>query len=132
MPYNYGFDAEFYDIEVLKYGSDHGIDLAKSVVINANFIPRNSDVNARTVVPAGTIMALSATNPKTVVPYGTSGASTIVGVLVRSIDIIAAATAGNEPAAVYWHSVVFATSAIVGFTQYQTQLRAALNTCKFE
>lgn len=132
MPFNTGFSAQFYDYEVLKYASAMGIDNLRHVVINANFVPQNTTANQRTVVRAGTIMALSATNAKTVVPFGTSNASTIVGVLARSIDILVSATAGNEPAAVFWHGCVFATSAIVGFTQYATQVIAALNTCKFE
>lgn len=129
MPWNYGFSAQFYDINPLKYTA--GDELAKSVVINANEVTMSTDPNLRTVIPAGTIMRISNTNPKQVAPY-TGAGGVIVGVLKRSVDIMTNATKGCEPAAVYWHGAIFATQFIVGFTAYSAALATALPGCKFE
>jgi hypothetical protein len=128
MAWNFGFSAQFYDIEPLKYAA--GDEMAKAVVIDANQITLNVDPNQRTVVPAGTVMRISTGNPKQVMPY--NGTGTIVGILKRSVDILTAATKGCEPGAVYWHNAVFATQYVVGFTQYSANIIAALGGCKFE
>lgn len=128
MPWNVSRTAQFYDKEVLKFPA--GLDAIKSVVLNANFFSQTTDRDARTVVPAGTILKLSATNNKTVVEYNGSG--TVLGILARPVDLIAAATAANEPSPMFFHQCVFATSAIVGFTNYASAAVNTLSTCKFE
>ena len=128
MAWNYGFSAQFYDIEVLKYTT--GDELRRNVVIDANQITLNADPNQRTVIPAGTVMRISPGNPKQVSPYNGSG--TIVGILAKSVDILTNATKGCEPGAVFWHNAVFATQSIVGFTQFITTYVNAFPTCKFE
>jgi hypothetical protein len=127
MPFNYKKTASWVDKEVLKYPA--GLDAIKSAVLDAtNFVV--SDPSARTVVPAGTIMKLSSTNTTQYVEYNGSG--TIKGILRKPIDLVAAVTEGDAPAALYFHGCVFATSAIVGFTQYASALVNDLKTCKFE
>ena len=64
--------------------------------------------------------------------YGTSNGSTIDGILVRSVDILAATTSNNTPAAIYRFGAIFKTTAIVGFTHHSAALATALPTCRFE
>jgi hypothetical protein len=129
MPYNYSRSASWVDKEVLKFPA--GLDAIKSVVLDAtNFGSLVTDPSARNVVPAGTILKFSLTNTTQYVAYNGSG--TIAGILRKPIDLVAAVTEGDAPAAMYFHGCVFATSAIVGFTNYASALVNDLKTCKFE
>lgn len=125
MPFNISRSAQFYDKEVLAYPQPNL--LAKSVVLDANAFAQSS--TGRTVVPAGTVLKLSTTLSTRYVEYNGSGR--IEGVLTRAVDLLAQATAGNEPAAMFFHEAVFATTAIVGFTTYASALVSTMNTCKF-
>lgn len=129
MPYNYKKTASWVDKEVLKYPA--GLDAIKSIVIDATDFTV-SDPSARTVIPAGTIMKLSSTNTSQYVAYTGGAAGTIKGILRKPIDLVAAVTEGDAPAALYFHGCVFATTAIVGFTLYASALVNDLKTCKFE
>jgi hypothetical protein len=128
MPFNVSRSSQFYDKEVLKYPQMNL--LARSVVLDANAFAQNSDPNQRTVVEAGTILKFSVTLATRYVAYNGSG--TIQGILTRPVDLLAQATGGNEPAAIFFHEAVFATTAIVGFTQYASALVSSMPTCKFE
>lgn len=129
MPFNVSRSAQFYDKEVLKFPT--GLDAIKSVVLDATDVGTIVvDSGARNVVPAGTILKLSATNTTQYVKYNGSG--TITGILARPVDILAQSTAADEAAPMLFHQSVFATRAIVGFTQYASALVSTLNTCKFE
>lgn len=125
MPFNITRSASFYDKEVLAYPQPNL--LAKSVVLDANAFTQST--TGRTVVPAGTILQHSVTLATRYVEYDGSG--DVEGVLTRAIDLLAQATAGNEPAAMFFHEAVFATTAIVGFTTYASALVSTLDTCKF-
>ena len=129
MPSNLSRSAQFFDKEVLAYPQANL--LTRSIVIDATTIPQAVGKDARTVVPAGTIMALSATNAKVSTPY--TGTGSIQGILTRAVEILASATAANEGAAVFWHEAVFATTAIVSFTQYASALLSTplINSCKY-
>jgi len=128
MPFYISRSAQFYDKEVLKY-PQLGL-IKKSVVLDATMIALSTSPDTRTVVPAGTILKLSATNSSRYVAYDGVGAPK--GVLTRQVDILASSTAGNEPAAMFFHEAVFATTQIVGFTQYASALISSLPTCRFE
>lgn len=129
MPFMVSRTAQFYDKEVLKFPT--GLDAIKSVVLDATDTGTWTYVgDARNVLPAGTILTLSATNTTQYVKYAGSG--TIAGILSRPVDLLAQATAGDEPAPMFFHQCVFATSAIVGFTSYASALVSTLTTCKFE
>ena len=128
MPYNVSRESSFFDKEILKY-PQAGL-LLRSVVIDANAVAQDPDKNKRTVVPAGTIMKLSATYANRHVPYNGSG--TVQGILAQPIDLIASATNANEPAAIYFHQAVFATTKIVNFTLYASALRTTMTSCRFE
>lgn len=128
MPFNVSRTAQFYDKEVLKFPA--GLDAIKSGVLDATLVAQSSDPNARTVVPAGTILKLSATNSKRYTEYDGSGV--IRGILTRPVDLLSRATASNEPIAIFFHQCVFSTNAIVGFTNYASALVSTLTTCKFE
>lgn len=127
MPFNYELSAQWVDKEVLKFPA--GLDAIKSVVIDATNVAVTA--GERNIMPAGTILKLSATNTKKYVAY--DGTGTIQGILRRPVDIVARVTEGDAPAAMYFFGCVFATSAIVGFTQYASALVADLgNYNKFE
>ena len=137
MPFNVNRETAFYDKEVLKY-PQLGL-IKKSVVLDATAVAQNSDPDGRTVVPAGTVLMLSVTNSNRYVPYDGTGEDTnpggvVKGVLSRYVELLARSTAANEPAAMYYHEAVFATTQIVGFTQYASAIvsSSAFNTCKFE
>jgi hypothetical protein len=128
MPFNIRRSAQFYDKEVLKF-PQLGL-IAKSVVLDATAFVMNTDPDGRTVVEAGTILKLSATNASRYVQF--DGTGSVKGVLTRQVELLARSTAGNEAAAMFFHEAVFATTQIVGFTQYASAVVSSLPTCKFE
>ncbi len=125
MPWNLTRSGQFIEKEVLKYAT--GRELADSVVVDANAFAMPSSRESRNIIPAGTILKLSATDPTKVVEYNGSG--TIKGILAHSVEIMASSSAGVEPAPMYFHSAVFATSSIVGFTAYASAVASSLPTC---
>ena len=124
MPFNVTRTSQFYDKEILKY-PQAGL-LARSVVLDANAFALTTTPDQRTVVPAGTVLKFSATYARRYVKY--DGTGTIQGVLTRAVDLVAQATAGSEPAAMFFKDAVFATSAIVDFTLYASALVSTLGT----
>lgn len=130
MPWNVKRSAQFIEKEILKLGSFTDVAQIKSVVLDGNAFPMPADRDARNVVPAGTILKLSPTAPTKYVQF--DGTGSIKGILAHSVEILASATAGDEPAPMFYHLCVFATDAIVGFTQHAAALVSALPTCKFE
>ena len=113
--------------EILKFPV--GLHAVKSVVLDGNTFSVNSD-GTRTIVPAGTILKISASNTNMYQAYNGSG--TIQGILAHDVDLSVQSTPGSEPAPMFFHGCVFATTAIVGFTQYAASLVTAMPTCKFE
>jgi hypothetical protein len=127
VPWQVKRSGQFLDIEVLKYPA--GLDAIASVVLDANAFPMPADRNARNVVPAGTILALSQTDPTKHVAY--TGAGRAEGILAHGVEFLVSATEGQEPAPMFFHSCVFATPAIVGFTTYISAVVAGMPTCRF-
>lgn len=128
MPFRVTRSVTFADEkEILKFPV--GLHAVKSVVLDGNTFTVNAD-GSRTIIPVGTILKLSASNPNMYQAYNGSG--TIQGILAHNVDIAAQATTGSEPAPMFFHGCVFATTAIVGFTQYAAALVTAMPTCKFE
>lgn len=113
--------------EILKFPV--GLHAVKSVVLEASSFSVSTD-GSRYIVPAGTILKLSVTVPTQYVAY--NGTGTIQGILAHNVDLAAQATEGAEPAPMFFHGCVFATTAIVDFTQYASTLVTAMPTCKFE
>lgn len=113
--------------EILKFPV--GIQAVKSVVLDGNTLTVNAD-GSRTVVPAGTILKLSASNPNMYMAYNGSG--TIQGILAHNVDVAAQSTAGSEPVPMFFFGCVFATTAIVGFTNAAAALVTAMPSCRFE
>jgi len=129
VPFGTTKTASYADKEILKYAAQLGP--RKSVVLDAKNWPTDPEASSdRFVVPAGTILKSSVTNAKAMVPFDGSG--TIAGILAAPVDLLAKATSAMEPAAMYFHAVVFATSALVGFTNYASALVSTLDTCKFQ
>lgn len=130
MPFNASASASWADKEILKFPT--GLHAIKSGVLDGTDVgswPAPTG-NTRFFVPAGTILKFSSTNPKLYVKYNGSG--TIRGILARPIDMVANATHSEEPAPIFFHECVFATSQIVDFTLYASALVSDLKTCKFE
>lgn len=127
MPFNETQSAQFVEKELLKFPV--GLGAIKSVVLDATdfAVP---DTAVRYQVPKGTILMKSATNTDKHIEY--KGTGTIDGILRSAVDLLSRATSSCEPAAMLFHGCVFATQSIVGFTNYATNLVAALPTCKFE
>src|SRR5262245_37767384 len=114
------------DVELLKFPV--GLHAIKSVVLDGMDFPFTE--GQRNIIPKGTILKFSATNPDKMTEY--RGTGRIEGILKENIDLAARATAGSEPAPMLYHTAVFATNAIVGFTQYISALISSMPTCKFE
>lgn len=132
MPFNVSQSAEWTDKEILKFPV--GINAIKSVVLDATdsgFGLASTPPATRVVVPAGTILALSATNASAKLYVKYNGTGTIAGILGRPVDMLTNATASREPAPMYFKDCVFATLAIVGFTQYASALVADLGKAPY-
>lgn len=128
MPFNVQRSISFGDQkEILKFPV--GLHAVKSVVLEANSFAVSTD-GSRYVVPAGTILKLSVTVTNQFVKY--NGTGTIQGILAHDVDLAVQSTAGAEPVPMFYHGCVFATDAIVDFTQYASTLVTAMPTCKFE
>lgn len=129
MPFGTTKTAAYSDKEILKYAAQLGP--RENIVLDAKNWPTDPEATAvRYVVPAGTILKLSVTNAKAHVPYDGSGR--VEGILAAPIDLVARATSAMEPAAMFFHAVVFSTANLVGFTNYASAVVSTLNTCKFE
>lgn len=131
MPFRVTRNISFSDeVEILKFPV--GLNATKSVVLNAQKFDVNTQNNSvRVVVPVGTILMLSSTGVEgQYEEYDGSGS--VAGILAHNVDLAAATTEGAEPVPMYFHGCVFATTAIVGFTQYASDLVNDLPTCKFE
>jgi hypothetical protein len=130
MPWNLTRSGQFVEREILKYVS--GLEVIKSVVLDANdagfAMPVSRD--QRNVIPAGTILTKGTVDTTKYIKFAGSG--TVAGILLHSVEIMANVTAGNEPVPMIYFNAVFATPAIVGFTNYATNLVTDLNSCKFE
>lgn len=122
--------SEWVDKEILRYPT--GLHAIASVALDAmDFGNDFTDyTGVRNVIPAGTILKVSATNADKHVRYNGSG--TIAGILGRPIDLLAKATTASQAAPMFFAGAVFATEAIVGFTQYASALMNDLKTCLFK
>jgi hypothetical protein len=131
MPWNVSRSTQFVEKEILKYAQSLDGFPIKSVVLDSSgstfAMPAGS---VRNVVPAGVILKKNPAAPTKYIQY--DGTGTIEGILFHSVELLANATNADEPVPMVYHGCVFATAAIVGFTQYASQLVAALTTCKFE
>lgn len=128
MPFNVTRTVTFGgEKEILKFPV--GLHAVKSIVLDGNTFAVNTD-GSRTIVPVGTVLKISPSNTNMYTAYNGSG--TIQGILAHDVDLTTQATAGSEPSPMFFFGCVFATTAIVGFTQYAAALVSALPSCKFE
>jgi hypothetical protein len=114
--------------EILKFPV--GLHAVKSVVLDANAFAVPNPAWERYIVPVGTILKVSATNPNMYMAF--DGTGTVAGILAHDVDLAAQATAASEPVPMFFNGCIFATTAIVGFTQYAADLVADLPKCSFE
>lgn len=131
MSFNVSQSASWTDKEILKFPT--GLHQIKSIVLDGSDVgfgqPTTPGI-ARFVVPAGTILKVSATNPDKHVQY--NGTGKIDGILGAPVDMLASGTNNSAPAPMFFSGAIFATTAIVGFTQYASGLVAGLPHCDFQ
>lgn len=119
--------------EILKFPA--GLDAQESVVLQASGAP----TLASAVVGyadqkgylAGTILKL--VNPgvdNRVTKYNGSG--TIVGILADNVFFDGETTAYDKPINAFVHGCVFDKDKIIDFVTHETNLKAALFTCRFD
>jgi hypothetical protein len=123
--------ANFDEVELLKFPV--GLHAQKSIALDG--MDFTFTAGQRNIIPKGTILKVSATNPDKHTEY--RGTGTITGILGKNVDLVAQATEGVEPGAnMFFKACVFATTAIVGFTQYASALVSTLGAspyaCSFE
>lgn len=131
MPFNSSKSASITHKTCLKYPAPFGTP-RKDVVLDANDVtafPAPSD-GSRFLVPVGTILVDSTVSGKQTKYDGSNGP--IVGILSEPVDLVANVTEGYEPAAVFFHGVIFATEQIVDFTLYAADLVSDLPRCDFQ
>jgi len=123
-PSNVVQQAQYTEKEILKFPV--GLHAKKSVVLDGNAfaVPATGD---RYFVPVGTI--LKRVGDKHIAYDGTGVPA---GILARNVDLLVQATAGSEPAPMFFFGCIFATQAIVSFTQYQSALAVGLPSCRWE
>jgi len=124
MPFNAKETASRTQVEILKFPGPG--NLKKSIVLNANafVVPTTG---ARYEVPAGTILTRVGDQHEKF-----AGSGKVAGILAHNVDLLAQTTESDEPAAMWFMGVVFATQSIPEFSAYVTNLLADLNLCKFE
>ena len=138
MPWNITKTASIDEKELLRFPT--GLHAIKSVVLDgtATWLDKDGN-NLSTVLAAGGRFQIPLGYPLVkgtrggavkYQPY--AGTGTVAGILGRTIDMIAGVTENDEPVNMFFHECVFATEAIVGFTQYASALINDLKTCKFE
>lgn len=130
MPGKIQRTAQFGELEILRFPSPAAEASVLSVTLDATALTYVEGVRNR--IPAGTILMKSSTRPTRYTTYDGATGSEIEGILKSAVDYAAAATQGDEAAPMYRGFAVFATEAIVGFTQYAAALLTALPTCRFE
>src|SRR6266702_8473941 len=115
MPFNVKSVQDINEIEILRFPA-LGAPV-KSVVLDLTNaaswpVPTDKTSQFRFLIPAGTILMLSATNTTQYIKYDGSGGTTkgvIKGILATPIDAWVNTTASDEPAPMFFHTVVFAT-----------------------
>jgi len=129
MPFNYSRSGNFYEKEVLKYSL--GAEVLTSYVLDAVNASIAADTSGRFVWPAGTALKLGSTSARKLIPY--DGVGQIEGILSDMAELVATGVSSADTAvAIYRHNAVFATSKVVGFTQYASAFMSSLPTCRWE
>ncbi len=132
MPFNSSKTASIQGKTPLKYPAPFGTP-RKDVVLDANdatAFPAPADKFTRFFVPAGTILVDSTVPGKQTKYDGSNGP--IIGILSELVDLVGNVTEGYEPAAVFFHGVIFATEQIVDFTLFASDLVSDLPRCDFQ
>lgn len=133
MAWNIRKESKYVKKEILKFPA--GLDAQESVVVQASGAPEIASATigytGQKGYLAGTI--LKKINPGTddrVTKYDGSG--DIVGVLADNVFFDGETTDYDEPINMFVHGCVFNKDNIIDFATYESDLIAALYTCRFE
>lgn len=119
--------------EILKEPA--GLDAIESVVLRASGVAALASAvtgtSGKIGLRAGTILTkVSGDSQNRYKRY--TGSGTIEGILGDNIYFYDNTAASDEPADMLFHGCVFDSSKIVDFATYESALRTALNTCRFD
>lgn len=124
--------------EVLKFAT--GLEAIESVVLSAVGSSATSELASAVVgyegklgLRAGTILTkIPGDDQDRYKEFEDLAGEEITGILGDNIYFYVNSDEGDEPADMLFHSCVFNKAKIVNFDDYESDLRAALNTCRFE
>ncbi len=118
--------------EVLKFPA--GLDAIESVVLRASGVPELASavtgVTGKIGLRAGTILKrISGDSQNRYEEYDGSG--TIEGILGDNVEFYDNTSASDTPVDMLFHGCAFNYNKIIGYDDYETELKAALTTCVF-
>lgn len=133
MPFNVSRAVNSVEKEVLKFAT--GLEAIESVVLRASGVEvlpsAVSGQEGRLMLRAGTVLKkISGDSQERYEEY--TGTGDIAGILGDNVFFYDTSAASDQPADMLFHNCVFDKDKIVDFDDYETELRAALNTCRFE
>lgn len=114
------------DLEILKFPA--GIETAASIVLDASTVVADGD--GRLVLKAGTLLSKNASNQYE--RFTAAVGQVIVGVLAHTVEFADNTSKSDQPAAMWFHTVVFRADRIVDFVTHGAAARTALPTCRFD
>ena len=131
MPQYIERTAAFYEREILKYGVV-GTEAVANIVVDATTVSVNSD--GRYVLEVGTVISkIGASSKVKPAPASALAQADVVGILAHTIEFFGNADAKyDEPGAVFFWGAIFDASELTNYSGNATNVKAALNTCKFE
>lgn len=124
--------------EILKFGTLAGLEAIESVVLRASDVTALSSavtgVTGKLGLRAGTILTkIPGDSKNRYRRYTDQAGEEIVGVLGDNIFFYDnTSPVSDEGADMLFHACVFDSSKIIDFATYESDLRAALPTCRFD
>jgi hypothetical protein len=133
MPFNVRRSVNTVRKEILKFPV--GIDSVESVVLRASGVAALASavtgVQGKLGLLAGTILTkVSGDSQNRYKRY--TGSGDIEGILGDNVFFYDGTDASDEPADMLFHGCVFDSSKIIDFASYESAVRTALPTCRFD
>jgi hypothetical protein len=133
MPFNVRRSVNTVRKEILKFPV--GIDSVESVVLRASGVAALASavtgVQGKLGLLAGTILTkVSGDSQNRYKRY--TGSGDIEGILGDNVFFYDGTDASDEPADMLFHGCVFDSSKIIDFASYESAVRDALPTCRFD
>jgi hypothetical protein len=146
MPWNIERHGVFYDKEILVYPT--GMEASKNIVIDATTVPivLDADGNPRYVVEAGTVLVKIEASTKVAPALETAEAGKkpakevegleakdIVGIMHHTVEFFGVASSDyDEAGAAFFHTCIFDSTKLLGYTKNIAAVKAALPSCEFQ